>query len=310
MTLPASVKLVEVGPRDGLQNETRALSVELRIELIQQLAKTGLSWIEAGSFVSPRRVPQMASTDQVIAALLADPAFGLNTRFPVLVPNLRGLEDALACGARDIAVFVAASETFSQHNINCSIGESLERSREICRLAAQHSLQVRAYISCVVDCPYQGEINPVISADISDRLLEMGCFEISLGDTTGAATPGKTRRLIDIACRRNPIDKFAVHFHNTYGQALANILVALQQGVTIIDSSIAGLGGCPYAPGASGNVATEDVLYMLDGMGITSNVSMDKLLEVSHFICQQLQREPASAVAKARSKAKGVGSGG
>jgi hydroxymethylglutaryl-CoA lyase len=292
MSLPKQVKIVEVGPRDGLQNETEIISVQRRIKLIQNLAFSGLRHIEAGSFVSPAWVPQMANTAEVLMGLNPDEGI----RYPVLVPNLRGLQDALAAGAREVAVFAAASETFSQKNINCSIRESIQRFSELMALARANDIRVRAYVSCVLGCPYEGAIEVSQVADVARQLHELGCYEISLGDTIGTGTPLKTRSLIESVAQHIDIENIAVHFHDTYGQALANIFAALQSGVNVIDSAVAGLGGCPYAAGASGNVATEDVVYMLNGMGISTGVDLGKLTTTGREICDQLNISVRSKV--------------
>jgi isopropylmalate/homocitrate/citramalate synthase len=290
MRAPKSVKMVEVGPRDGLQNESANLPTAVKIELIDRLGATGLRVIEAGSFVSPKWVPQMADTADVLARIRRAPGVS----YPVLVPNLKGFEAALAAGASEVAIFTAASETFAQKNINCSIAESLERFAPVCAAAAAHHVKVRGYISCVLGCPYEGEIAPARVADVAERLLGLGCYEISLGDTIGVGTPGKTQDLIATVSARVPREKLGVHFHDTYGQALANILAALEMGIAIVDSSVAGLGGCPYAPGAAGNVASEDVLYMLNGMGIETGVNLDLLAKIGRFIAEALRRPPGS----------------
>lgn len=284
MSFPEHVKIVEVGPRDGLQNETRILSTEQRIGFIQNLASSGLQHIEAGSFISPKWVPQMANTAEVLAGL--EPDAGIH--YPVLVPNLLGMQDALAAGAREVSVFAAASETFSQNNINCSIADSIDRFAEVMALAKANDIRVRGYVSCVLGCPYEGEIEIQQVAAISQKLYDIGCYEISLGDTIGAGTPLKTRTLIEAVAQKIGIENIAVHFHDTYGQALANLYAALQLGVRSIDSSVAGLGGCPYAKGASGNVASEDVVYMLDGMGINTGIDLEKLVASGRAICEQL----------------------
>ncbi len=284
MPFPENVKIVEVGPRDGLQNETQILSIEQRIKFIQSLASSGLRHIEAGSFISPKWVPQMANTAGVLSGLELD----ADIHYPVLVPNLRGMQDALAAGAREVAVFAAASETFSQKNINCSIGESIDRFTEVFMLAEAHDIRVRGYVSCVLGCPYEGEIEVQQVVTVSRQLYELGCYEISLGDTIGAGTPLKTRTLIEAVAQKIGIEDIAVHFHDTYGQALANIYAALQLGIRSIDSSVAGLGGCPYAEGASGNVASEDVVYMLNGMGINTGIDIEKLAASGRAICEQL----------------------
>lgn len=294
MNVPSSVSIVEVGPRDGLQNEKLTLSPKIRADLINRLAAAGLSRIEAGSFVSPAAVPQMAHTDEVLAL-----ASRRNLRLSVLVPNLRGLNDALAAGAEEIAVFAAASETFSMRNINCSIDQSLERYAEVVAEARRHGVMTRGYVSCVLGCPYEGEIDFGRVASVAEALLAMGCFEASLGDTIGVGAPLGARRMVERVARVVPLENIAVHFHDTYGQALANIFACLEVGVSIVDSSVAGLGGCPFAPGAAGNVATEDVVYMLERMDVETGVSLDRLLEAGAFACRALQRGPASRVALA-----------
>jgi hydroxymethylglutaryl-CoA lyase len=295
MNLPASVKIVEVGPRDGLQNESQQVPAEVKMELINRLGRAGLSVIEAGSFVSPKWVPQMASSGEVLLGIEQLP--GVN--YPVLTPNMRGLESALEAGAREIAIFAAASESFTRKNINCSIEESIERYREVVERALGEGIPVRGYVSCVLGCPYEGFIEPGAVADVAEQLQQLGCYEISLGDTVGVGTPIKAQAMIEAVSSRVPLGKLAAHFHDTYGQALANLLAVLQMGVSVIDSSVSGLGGCPYAKGASGNVATEDVIYMLDGMGIETGVDLPKLLEAGRYICEFLQRQPASRVARA-----------
>ena len=295
MTLPSSVRIVEVGPRDGLQNEPTPVSVAARIALIEGLVEVGLKTVEAGSFVSPKWVPQMADTAAVLAGLKRKDG----VRYPVLVPNLQGLEAAEAAGAKDISIFAAASESFSKKNINCSIAESLDRFRPVASRALAEERRVRGYVSCVLGCPYEGAVAPEAVAKVSKALFEMGCEEISLGDTIGTGTPLKAKRMIEAVAKHVPMPKLAVHFHDTYGQALANILATLEMGIGVIDSSVAGLGGCPYAKGASGNVATEDVVYMLNGMGIASGVDLDRLAQVGRSVLKQLNRAPASKVAQA-----------
>ncbi|SDG72507.1 hydroxymethylglutaryl-CoA lyase [Roseospirillum parvum] len=292
---PSRVRLVEVGPRDGLQNEPNAVSVADRVRLIEALAEAGLPAIEAGSFVSPKWVPQMAGTDQVLAALPARPGVS----FPVLVPNLKGLDAALAAGAREIACFGAASESFSQKNINCSVAESLERFAAVTEAALKAGLRVRGYVSCVIDCPYEGPIQPARVAEVAQAMFDLGCYEISLGDTIGTGTPGRARAMVEAVAGRVPIERLAAHFHDTYGQALANLYAVMEAGIATIDASISGLGGCPYARGAAGNVATEDVLYMLDGLGIETGVDMDRLLAAGRLIGAVLGRPPASKVGRA-----------
>jgi hydroxymethylglutaryl-CoA lyase len=295
MSLPSSVRIVEVGPRDGLQNEPSPVSVAARIALIEGLADAGCKTIEAGSFVSPKWVPQMADTAAVLAGLKRKDG----VRYPVLVPNLQGLEAAEAANAKDISIFAAASESFSKKNINCSIAESLDRFRPVAARALEQERRLRGYVSCVLGCPYEGEIAPDAVARVSKALFEMGCEEISLGDTIGTGTPLKAKRMIEAVAKHVPMRQLAVHFHDTYGQALANILATLEMGIGVVDSSVAGLGGCPYAKGASGNVATEDVVYMLNGMGISTGVDLDRLAKVGRSVLQQLNRAPASKVAQA-----------
>ncbi len=295
MNLPDSVKIVEVGPRDGLQNESAVIPAEVKLELIHRLADTGLQTVEATAFVSPKWVPQMADHDAVLRGIRRKP--GVN--YPVLTPNIRGYDNAVAAGAGEVAVFGAASESFSKRNINCSIDESLERFAPIMDKAKADGVRVRGYVSCVLGCPYEGEIAPATVAHVADTLYRMGCYEISLGDTIGVGTPLKAQRMIDAVAERVPLERLAAHFHDTYGQALANLLAVMQLGVRTLDSSVAGLGGCPYAAGASGNVATEDVVYMLNGMGIRSGVDLDALASTGRWICQHLGKTPASKVAQA-----------
>jgi len=296
MNLPAQVKMVEVGPRDGLQNEKDIVPAAVKIDLIDRLSDTGLGVIEAGAFVSPKWVPQMADSGEVLAGI----ARKTGVRYPVLVPNMKGYEAARAAGAQEIAVFGAASETFTQRNINCSIAESLERFAPVAEAAKRDGVILRGYVSCVLGCPYEGEIAPEAAAQVSSQLFAMGCAEISLGDTIGAGTPAKAQAMIQAVAAQVPLERLAVHFHDTYGQALANIFACLDLGVAIIDSSVAGLGGCPYAKGASGNVASEDVLYMLNGLGIETGVDLTKLTEAGRMICEALNRAPASKVALAQ----------
>jgi hydroxymethylglutaryl-CoA lyase len=295
MMLPSKVRIVEVGPRDGLQNEPQVLPVATKVELIERLADAGLPSVEAGAFVSPKSVPQMADT----AAVLKSMKRRANVSYPVLVPNLKGLEAALAAGADAIAIFGAASESFSRKNINCSIAESLERFAAVCRAALAEGVRVRGYVSCVLGCPYEGEVAPARVAEIAAQFAEMGCYEISLGDTIGVGTAGKARDLIGRVALAVPMEKLAVHFHDTYGQALANILMALAMGVAVVDTSVAGLGGCPYAPGASGNVATEDVLYLLQGLGIETGVDLERVAATGRWISDLLGRPSASKVGRA-----------
>jgi hydroxymethylglutaryl-CoA lyase len=295
MNIPARVRIVEVGPRDGLQNEAVAVSVEVRAQLIVLLAKAGLTTIEAGSFVSPQSVPKMTGTAEVLALVNQS----ANLRLPALVANRRGLEAALAAGARDIAVFAAASETFSQRNINCSIAESLQRYRDVVEEATRHGVAARGYVSCALGCPYEGHIEPSRVVYVARALHDIGCFEISLGDTIGVGTPLGARRLFEAVSLAVPLERLAAHFHDTYGQALANIFACLEIGVAAFDSSVAGLGGCPYAPGATGNVATEELVYMLSGIGVDSGVDLDALLEAGAYICDRLGCRPSSRVARA-----------
>jgi hydroxymethylglutaryl-CoA lyase len=295
MTLPKRVKMVEVGPRDGLQNEAKPVPAEVKIQLIDRLADAGLKAIEAGAFVSPKWVPQMADTAEVLKGLFRRNGIS----YPVLVPNMTGFEAAAAAGVREIAVFGAASESFSKRNINCSIDESFQRFAPVIEAAQAEGMKVRGYVSCVLGCPYEGEIAPAKVAEVSRRLLDMGAYEISLGDTIGVGTPAKAQAMLKAVAEVVPVERTAVHFHDTYGQAIANILASLELGVAVIDSSVSGLGGCPYAKGASGNVASEDVLYLLDGMGISTGVDLAKLAEAGRFISGHLGRESGSKVARA-----------
>ena len=295
MKLPPRVKIVEVGPRDGLQNEAVTVPAEVKIELIEKLADAGLPVVESGSFVSPKWVPQMATSGEVFSKITKKPGVA----YPMLVPNLKGLEFALEAGVEEIALFAAASETFSQKNTNCSIAESIERFSAVIELAQQAGIKIRGYISCVLGCPYEGDVSLATVASVARQLHDQGCYEISLGDTIGVGPAGRARKLIEAVGRHVPVEQLAAHFHDTYGQALANIYAVLQCGVRVVDSSVAGLGGCPYAKGATGNVATEDLVYMLDGMGIETGVDMDRLLEAGRFISEFLGREPVSRAAQA-----------
>jgi hydroxymethylglutaryl-CoA lyase len=297
MALPESVNVVEVGPRDGLQNEKAEVPTAVKIELIDRLSAAGLSAVEATAFVSPKWVPQMADN----AAVMAGISRRAGTSYPVLTPNMKGFEAALAAGAEEVAVFGAASESFSQKNINCSIAESLDRFAPVLEAAAENGVRVRGYVSCVLDCPYEGPIAPSAVADVSARLLDMGCYEISLGDTIGRGTPVRARAMVDAVAERVPVRQLAAHFHDTYGQALANLYAVLEQGIATVDSSVSGLGGCPYAKGASGNVATEDVLYMLDGLGIETGVDLAAVIEAGRFISTHLGRPSGSKVNRAYS---------
>ncbi|MEE5063015.1 hydroxymethylglutaryl-CoA lyase [Pseudomonas alliivorans] len=295
-SLPRHVSLVEVGPRDGLQNESRPISIADKVRLVDDLTAAGLGHIEVGSFVSPKWVPQMAGSAQVFEQIQRREG----VVYSALAPNFRGFEDALAAGVREVAVFAAASEAFSQRNLNCSISESLERFAPIMEAARLHGLRVRGYVSCVLGCPYEGRVTPEQVAAVANELHAMGCYEISLGDTIGTGTPGATRALFSTVANQIPRGKLAGHFHDTYGQALVNIYASLEEGIHVFDSSVAGLGGCPYAKGASGNVATEDVLYMLEGMGIETGVDLDQVIQAGQRICDVLERSNGSRVAKAR----------
>ncbi|MGA3682984.1 hydroxymethylglutaryl-CoA lyase [Pseudomonas graminis] len=290
-----SVRIVEVGARDGLQNEELTLPPSIRVQLLEKLASAGLRTIEAGAFVSPRWVPQMAGSDEVFKAL---PAHS-DVTWTALVPNVQGLEAALATGCREVAVFAAASEAFSQKNINCSIAESLLRFQQVMVRARDAGVRVRGYVSCVMGCPFTGHVKPEAVAAVSASLYGMGCYEISLGDTIGTGTPAATKALIEACSKVIPVSAMAGHFHDTYGMAIANIYAALETGVRVFDSSVAGLGGCPYSPGATGNVATEDVLYLLDGLALNHGVDLEALIDTGEFINAQLGRETASRVARA-----------
>jgi hydroxymethylglutaryl-CoA lyase len=290
-----SVRIVEVGPRDGLQNEPGEVPTAVKLELIERLADAGLPAVEATAFVSPKWIPQMADHTEVLERLRRKPGVS----YPVLTPNLRGFEAARAAGAKEVAVFGAASEAFSKKNINCSIDESLDRFRPVVEEAKNSGIRVRGYVSCVVGCPYEGPIAPDRVAKVAGALYDMGCYEVSLGDTIGVGTPAKTRAMIEACAQRVPMAKLAGHYHDTYGQALANIYASLEAGVRTFDSSVAGLGGCPYAAGASGNVATEDVLYMLHGLGMKTGVDLDKVVETGEWISAFLGKEISSKAARA-----------
>jgi len=296
--IPSSVRIVEVGPRDGLQNEKQPIDIATRVQLINMLSAAGLNTIEAGSFVNPAWVPQMAGSEDVFSQINRLPG----VRYVALVPNSKGFERAASVNANEVAIFAAASEGFSQKNINCSIEESLARFKPVMSAAKTAGIPVRGYISCVISCPYDGEVSPQKVAEVSERLLAMGCYEISLGDTVGTGTPASVTRMLDAVLKIVPADKLAVHFHDTYGQALANIYASLQRGIAVIDSSIAGLGGCPYAKGAAGNVATEDLVYMLNGLGIQHGVDLNKLIAAGQFISEKLNRQSGSKVALAASR--------
>ncbi|WP_345842015.1 hydroxymethylglutaryl-CoA lyase [Shewanella algae] len=292
--LPPKVSLFEVGPRDGLQNET-SVSTQAKIALIEALADAGVKRIEAASFVSPKWVPQMADSGEVLRGISRH----AGVCYSALTPNLKGLELALDAGADEVAVFAAASEGFSQKNINCSIEESIARFEPLLSRAKEQGIRVRGYVSCVLGCPYDGEIAPAEVARVADILHQLGCYEISLGDTIGVGTPLKARKMVETVAERVPVERLALHFHDTYGQALANILACLETGVSVIDTSVAGLGGCPYAKGASGNLASEDLVYMLHGMGIDTGIDLNKLAQAGRQISQQLGRKTSSKVARA-----------
>jgi len=296
-SLPAKVRIVEVGPRDGLQNEKVMVPTPVKVEFISRLASAGLTHVEATSFVSPKWVPQMSDHREVMSAITSLPHHSVS--YPVLVPNIKGMQAAVECGAREVAIFGAASESFSKKNINCSIDESLARFEPVLQSAQQSGVKVRGYVSCVVGCPYEGNIQPKQVARVAKLMYDMGCYEISLGDTIGVGTPGTIKAMLEEVIKVIPLERLAVHCHDTYGQALANILTALQMGVSVVDSSTAGLGGCPYAKGASGNVSTEDVVYMLHGMGIQTGVHLEKLVEAGRFISSHLNRDTGSRVGRA-----------
>jgi len=296
IALPQHVRLVEVGPRDGLQNEKQPISVADKVRLVDDLSAAGLEYVEVGSFVSPKWVPQMAGSAEVFAQIRQK----AGVTYAALTPNLKGFEAAMLAGVKEVAVFAAASEAFSQKNINCSIAESLERFVPVMEAARAQGVRVRGYVSCVLGCPYEGEVAPEQVAAVARELFEMGCYEVSLGDTIGTGTAGKTRTLFEVVGRDIPRDKLAGHFHDTYGQALANVYASLLEGIQVFDSSVAGLGGCPYAKGASGNVASEDVLYLLDGLGIHTGIGLDALIAAGERICAVLGRDNGSRVTRAR----------
>ena len=293
--IPKHVKIVEVGPRDGLQNEPQTIATDVKVALIERLADAGLPAVEAAAFVSAKWVPQMADGADVMARIRRKPGVA----YPVLVPNLQGFAAAVAAGAAEIAVFGAASETFSRKNINSSIAVSLERFRPVIEAARAADVRVRGYVSCVLGCPYEGDVAPAAVASVAGALHAMGCYEISLGDTIGAGTPGRTAAMLDAVARVVPVDRLAGHYHDTYGQALANVYASLERGVAVFDSSVAGLGGCPYAKGATGNVATEDLVYLLHGLGIATGIDLDRLVDAGLFICAALGRPTNSKVARA-----------
>ncbi len=291
---PKTVKIVEVGPRDGLQNEKHIMPAAVKIEFINRLSQSGLKTIEATSFVSPKWIPQLADAEEVFRSIEKNPGVA----YPVLVPNEKGMQRALDAGAKEVSIFTAASETFNQKNINCTIAESIERFKPVMVMAAKHGIRVRGYISTVIACPYEGPITPDAVVRIAKELAALGCYEISLGDTIGVGTPIKAQQMLAAVAAEVPMQKLAVHFHDTYGQALANIHACLELGVAVVDSSTSGLGGCPYAKGATGNVATEDVLFMLTGMGIETGVDMGKLLAAGEFISEALARRPESKLGR------------
>ncbi|MCK9984878.1 MAG: hydroxymethylglutaryl-CoA lyase [Azoarcus sp.] len=295
MQLPQKVRIVDVGPRDGLQNEKQLVSTETKVELIARLADAGLTAIEATSFVSPKWVPQMGDNAEVMARIARRPGVA----YPVLTPNLKGFEAALAAGAAEVAVFGAASESFSQKNINCSIAESLERFRPVAEAAHAAGVKVRGYVSCVAGCPYEGPVAPEKVAEVAATLMDMGCYEVSLGDTIGSGNPANISRMLEAVIKRVPVERLAGHYHDTYGMAAANIYASLQMGVAVYDASVGGLGGCPYAAGASGNVATEDVVWLLNGLGIETGIDVERLVDIAAWISGVLGREPASRVARA-----------
>jgi hydroxymethylglutaryl-CoA lyase len=295
LEIPNAVKIVEVGPRDGLQNETLPISATDKVALIKLLSESGISYIESGSFVSPKWVPQMATSAEVFQTLQRDSG----VTYAALTPNLRGYEAAIEAKADEVAIFAAASESFSQKNINCSVEESIARFAPIIAEAKKHNIKVRGYVSCVVGCPYEGKIDPEQVASVTEKLIKMGCYEVSLGDTIGVGTPQSVTKMLHAVSARVPTTKLAVHFHDTYGQALTNIYAALQLGISVVDSAIAGLGGCPYAKGASGNVATEDVVYLLNGLGVETGIDIHKLLQAGWFISKKLGKPPISKVSAA-----------
>jgi len=299
-TLPKSVRIVEVGPRDGLQNEKTLISADDKIALINKLADAGINYIESGSFVSPKWVPQMATSTEIFEKLSRKPG----VTYAALTPNMRGFENALAVNANEVAIFGAASESFSKKNINCSIEGSLARFVPIMASAKKANIKVRGYVSCVVGCPYEGDIDVEKVAMVADKMYQMGCYEVSLGDTIGVGTVASVQKMLQAVSAKVPIEKLAVHFHDTYGQALTNIYTALQMGIKVVDSAIAGLGGCPYAKGASGNVATEDIVYLLEGLGFETNIDLPKLIAAGHFICQALGKNNLSKVANAHKQVR------
>ena len=295
MTIPKRVRIVDVGPRDGLQNEKATIATDVKVGLVDRLTEAGLQAIESASFVSPKWVPQMADGAEVMAGIRRKPG----VVYSALVPNMKGFEAAVAARVDEVAVFAAASESFSQKNTNASIAETLTRFEPVMAAARERGVRVRGYVSCVLGCPYEGEIAPAAVARVSKALYDMGCHEVSVGDTIGAGTPGKTKAMIEACAAHLPVDRLAGHYHDTYGQALANIYASLEMGVSVFDSSVAGLGGCPYAKGATGNVATEDVVYMLHGLGIATGIDLDRLVDAGEFICAGLGRPTNSRAGRA-----------
>ncbi len=295
MTLPSKAKIVEVGPRDGLQNEKETISADVKVELVDRLTDAGFVNIEAASFVSPKWVPQMATSAEVMARITRKPG----VIYSVLTPNMKGFEAALAAKADEVVIFGAASEAFSQKNINCSIAESIERFREVAEAAKQNKVRLRGSISCSFGCPYQGDVSPESVADVVRRLRELGCDEIDIADTIGVGTPRKVQAVMERAAKEFPIERLSGHFHDTYGQALANIYASMEVGIAIFHSSVAGLGGCPYAKGATGNVSTEDVLYMMNGLGVDTGIDLDKVVDAGQFISQHLGRKAVSRAGNA-----------
>ncbi|MCB6184665.1 hydroxymethylglutaryl-CoA lyase [Leeia sp. TBRC 13508] len=290
------VNIVEVGPRDGLQNETTSIATETKLELIQRLAGAGLKTIEATAFVSPKRIPQMADNQAVMAGL----DLNADIRYPVLVPNLQGLEAAIEAGAKEIAIFTATSDSFTQKNIQCTVAESIQRFIPVINECLRHNIAIRGYLSTVIDCPYEGPITPARTADIAQQLLDLGCYQISLGDTIGTGTPERVKRMLVTVQKNIPAKLLAGHFHDTYGMGIANIYAAWQMGITTFDASVGGLGGCPYAPGASGNVATEDVLWLMQGLGVETGVDLDQIVQTALWISHQLGRPLGSKTGRAR----------
>ncbi|MGB8930142.1 MAG: hydroxymethylglutaryl-CoA lyase [Anaeromyxobacteraceae bacterium] len=306
MILPRRVRVVEVGPRDGLQNEPAAVAAAVKIALVDRLSEAGLPVIEVASFVSPRWVPQMADGAEVLAGIRRRPG----TRYAALVPNLRGFEAAASAGVEEAAVFTAASEAFARRNVNASVDETLARAAEVATAARRRGIRLRGYVSCALGCPYEGAVPVSAVAALAARLLDLGCDEISLGDTIGVGTPGAAAALVDAVADRVPRERLAVHFHDTYGQALANVLAAMERGVETVDAAVGGLGGCPYAPGAAGNLATEELVYMLDGLGVVTGIDLDAVLAAGRFISEHIGRPPGSKVARARAGREGPVAGG